>query len=68
MASASRPLTIDRTHATTNHTELREVKLTKEEEDVVIGQLHTVLRPFLLRRTKTQVGKEEEAPIIVALV
>jgi SNF2 family DNA or RNA helicase len=38
-------------------TELREVQLTKEEEDVVIGQLHTVLRPFLLRRTKAQASQ-----------
>ena len=33
----------------------RDIKLTKEEEELVLGQLHTVLRPFLLRRTKAEV-------------
>ncbi|EWM25311.1 transcription regulatory protein [Nannochloropsis gaditana] len=35
--------------------ELRQVVLSKEEESLVLCQLHSVLRPFLLRRTKSQV-------------
>lgn len=42
-------------HEKNTHIELREVVLTKEEEDLVLGQLHTVLRPFLLRRIKAEV-------------
>ena len=34
--------------------ELRQVVLSKEEESLVLCQLHSVLRPFLLRRTKSQ--------------
>jgi len=41
-----------------NEEEKKAFSLTEEEQLVIINRLHQVLRPFLLRRVKSEVLKE----------